>query len=213
MKAHSKQSLAILAVALGAMPFLAASLTPAADPEAAGVQAPPSLCAAVPTPMPLAERTRGTPRGIADGTAPAHGTALPALLGTLGLMIVETQLSQAPVLGRFEPVIHTAVAGSDLALEVCRDSIAGEVTVASGASLRFVIGDFNADGATDVALLGPDGHGWSVDLGAPHQETAGPAAPATPDEARRPGARTLTPGAAPRLAGARSARGALPAPG
>ena len=213
MKTHSKHSLAILAAALGALPFLAVSLTPAADPQAAGVQDPPSLCAAVPTPMPLFQRARGTPQGVANGTASARWVALPALLGTLGQMIVEAQLSQAPVQGRFEPVIHTAVAGSDLALEVCRDTIAGEVTVASGASLRFVIGDFNADGATDVALLDLDGHGWSVDLGAPHQETAGPAAPATPDETTRPGAWTLTPGAAPRLAGARPARGAAPVPG
>lgn len=202
MTTHSKRSLAALLVAL---PLLTGDLAPAAGPEPAGTL---GLCASVPTPMPLPEGGPGGLGGLGElgelaaAVATTPQASLPALLGALGQMIVEAELSHAAVSGRFEPVISTTAAGSGLALEVCRDTIVGEVSVASRPGLRFVIGDFNGDGATDVALRRPDSRVWAVDLGALQHETADTAPESEPpEEPARPGAGpTATATHTPRLA-------------
>ncbi len=98
---------------------------------------------------------------------------LTGLIGALGQMIVESALSDAAISGRFEPVINVSVAGSEFSLEVCRDSIVGDVSVAQQPRVHFVIGDFDRDGATDVAVRRSGSPDWSVDLGALRRATVG----------------------------------------
>ena len=207
MKTYSKGSLVILiAVLAGALPLTTTGPVPAADPG--GLRST-GLCAAVPSPMPLPAGVVGESGGTESPTAEVRAVSLPALLGTLGQLIVEAELSQAPVSGRFQSVINTAVAGSVVALEVCRETIAGAVLVADRPGLRFVIGDFNDDGATDVALQRPESGDWSVDLGV--AERAAAATPRSrPGGSRLPGARARAVEQIARLAGGRRLRGAIP---
>ena len=104
--------------------------------------------------------------GFADAIERTPASHIAGLIGALGQLIVEAELSHAAVSGRFEPVIHAAAAGADFLLEVCRDAIVGEVYGAQRPGVRFVIGDFDGDGATDVAVHRDDSPAWAVELGA-----------------------------------------------
>lgn len=174
MNTLSNRSLIVLTAVVGGLFLVSTDLRPstAANPERSA-----GLCTSVPAQFPLpAADTAGT-SGRSHAGAAAPEARIAGLLGALGQMIVESELSHAAVSGRFQPVISTSVAGSNFELEVCRDRIVGEASVANQPGLRFVIGDFDADGNTDVAVQRSGSRNWSVDLGALRRLQVGGGAP------------------------------------
>ena len=170
MNTYSRRNLLAAAFAL-ALPLLTAT-----DATVSGdltTRARPDLCAWVPAPIPVSGNDRGDLAGMAIVIERAPEAYITGVIGVLGQMIVEAELSHAVISGRFEPVILATVAGADFALEVCRDTIVGEVSVAQRPGVRFVIGDFDGDGATDVAVRRADSPAWSIDLGALRRNRGG----------------------------------------
>ncbi len=129
-------------------------------------------CASLPVRM-IRGGAAGDPTGLTAALAHEPEANLTGLIGALGQMIVEGALSDAAISGRFEPMINVVVAGSRFSLEVCRDSIVGEVAVGRQPRVHFVIGDFDRDGATDVAVRRSGSADWSVDMGALRRATVG----------------------------------------
>lgn len=170
MNTYSNRALFFASIVAGSLSLMSTDLIPGTDPTVAPV---PSLCTSVPTRMPLPERNPGALTGVAGAIAAAPEAYITGLLAALGQSIVEAELSHAAASGRFEPVISAMVAGSTFQLEVCSDTIVGEIDIANQPRLRFVIGDFDGDGATDVAVQRPDSRSWSVDLGALRRTTVG----------------------------------------
>jgi len=199
MNTHSNRSLILLAAVVGGLFLVSTDLTPGAD---ANPGRSPGLCTSVPAQIPLPDADTAGTSGRSNAGAAAPEARIAGLLGALGQLIVESELSHAAVSGRFEPVISTAVAGSNFALEVCRDRIVGEVSVANQPALRFVIGDFDADGNTDVAVRRSGSRFWSVDLGALRRTHVDGGAPVhlRVIEAAQPGADRAVRGQCTRLA-------------
>jgi len=174
MNTHSNRLLVLLTVVVGGLSLVCTDLIPGTHQLPV---APTSLCSSVPAHMPLPAPGVGDPALLSAASAAAPQDQVTGLLGALGQLIVEAELSHAAVSGSFNPVISASVAGSGFALEVCRDTIVGEVSIAKQPRLRFVIGDFDGDGSTDVAVQRPGADAWSVDLGALRRATVGVAAP------------------------------------
>lgn len=163
MNTHSRQTLWVVTLTLGLSLILS---TDAPVSGAASAPVGPGLCASLPERMPLSGSASQEWTGPVPTIGHMPAVKVSGLIGALGQMIVESELSRAAVSGRFQPVIHASVAGTDFALEVCRDTIAGEVSMAGHPALRFVIGDFDGDGITDVAIRRHGSQAWAVDLGA-----------------------------------------------
>jgi hypothetical protein len=135
---------------------------------------------------------------LSTAIAQSPDLGMAAIVGAMAQTIVEAELGNAALTGHFHSSIAASVAGSDFELEVCRDSIVGQVSVAHGSPVRFVVGDFDRDGITDVAVRRPGSATWSLDLGARHLglarfgalsapiliEVAGPGAGTLPGTAR-----------------------------
>ncbi|AUB79707.1 hypothetical protein [Candidatus Thiodictyon syntrophicum] len=174
MNTHSNRLFALLTVVVGSLSLVCTDLTPGTNqlPVASA-----GLCSSVPARLPLPAPGVGDPAHLSAASAAAPQDQVTGLLGALGQLIVEAELSHAAVSGSFNPVISASVAGSGFALEVCRDTIVGEVSLANQPRLRFVIGDFDGDGNTDVAVQRPGAAAWYVDLGALRRATVGVGAP------------------------------------
>jgi hypothetical protein len=213
MFTHSTLFLATAAALLG----LAALAAPAADPDRQmALGSARATCDALEGAFPVRDDDRrpdgrlvfpGTEddrQGVDGGLdlstviAQSPDLGMAGVVGALAQMIVEAELGNAALTGHFRSSIAASVAGSDFDLEVCRDSIVGQVSVAHGSPVRFVVGDFDRDGITDVAVRRPGSATWSLDLGARHRglgrfgavpapiliEAAGPGAETLPGTAR-----------------------------
>jgi hypothetical protein len=168
MNTYSRRILlVVIALSLSMLSAAAATLNLDRTPQ---VQS--GRCASVPVRM-IRGGIAEDLTGLTAALARAPEANLTGLIGALGHMIVEGQLRDAAISGRFEPVITVSVAGSEFSLEVCRDSIVGEVSVAQQPRVHFVIGDFDGDGATDVAVRRSGSPDWSVDFGALRRATVG----------------------------------------
>jgi len=161
------QRILLIVIGLSLSLLSAAAATPNLDRTS---QVQPGRCASVAVRM-IHGGAADDLTGLTAALARAPEVNLTGLIGALGQMIVEGVLSDAAISGRFEPVINVSVAGSEFSLEVCRDSIVGEVAVAQQPRVYFLIGDFDRDGATDVAVRRSGSPDWSVDLGALRRAT------------------------------------------
>jgi hypothetical protein len=163
MNTHRRPNLLAAALSL-ALPLLMSTDASVSDDLTA--RARPSLCAWVAARAPVSGKDPSELAEVAAAIERGPEAYVTGVIGALGQMIVEAELSHAVITGRFEPVILASVAGTDFALEVCRDTIVGEVSVAQRPGVQFIIGDFDGDGATDVAVRRTDSPAWMIDLGA-----------------------------------------------
>ncbi|HYN77674.1 MAG TPA: hypothetical protein VES73_07770 [Lamprocystis sp. (in: g-proteobacteria)] len=175
MKTQSYRHLLALTLALG-LPLLA--LTDATRGGDWPAPTRPDRCAWVLGQLSASVAVADGLSGVATAIERAPAAQITGLIGALGQLIVEAELSHAAVSGRFEPVIHATVAGTEFALEVCRDTIVGEVSGVQQPGLRFVIGDFDGDGAADVAVRRNDSAAWAIELGATRRTHRGLQTPA-----------------------------------